>query len=358
MSSFTHDQRVHVVVGVDTHRDFHVAFAKTALGEELGERQVPTNTVGFGQLLAWAKSLGEVDAFGIEGASCYGAGLTRFLVEANEKVFEVGRPSRQHRARYGKSDPADARAAAGAVIAGDALGLPKPGEGEIEMIRVLSAARSSAVKAKKAAGGVMRALVVTAPEELKPSLTQLSTHRLVRLFALKEPPESASGAADAVVTALCGLARRYEQLEAEAASLLAQIRRLVEKVCPDLLELPGVGPEIAATMLVANGGFGRIGSERALAKLCGVSPIDASSGLQVRHRLNRGGNRQANRALHTLVVVRLRIHAPTRAYMERRLAEGKTKKEVMRCLKRYVVREIFGVLSRTAEGTSGSVAAA
>jgi transposase len=346
------------VIGVDTHKDFHVAHGKDQLGKPLGELTVPADQDGYRQLLAWARGLGVVEAFGIEGTGSYGAGLTRHLTAAGEVVVEVGRPNRQHRARHGKSDSADADAAAGAVLAGTGLGVPKTADGPVEMIRMLHLTRASAVRAKRAAVTTMHDLLVTGPDEIRERLRGLSAHKLVRTCAAMTPAPTPSMPAEAAQTALVTLARRCLALDAEAKALEAQIAALVRATCPGLLELVGVGPEIAAMMLITIGdNAGRLSSEAALAKLCGVSPIDASSGRQIRHRLNRGGNRQANRALHTLVVVRLRMHPPTQAYMTRRLTEGKTKAEIMRCLKRYVIRELFAAVQATSTSPAEEIAA-
>jgi transposase len=346
MSSITHDSLVGIVVGVDTHKDFHVAAAKDALGRELGHARFDANAAGYERLTQWARAHGEVAAFAIEGAGSYGAGLVRYLAAHGELVAEVARPSRQHRARRGKSDPSDAQAAAAAILSGDALGTAKSADGHIEAMRMLQTTRASAVRAKTSAVVALQSLVVTAPDEIRDELIGLTPRRMVRACAHLSPESSPTTPAEAAIAGLGVLARRYETLEAEAKLLSAQIARLVGLACPELLDLFGVGPEIAATLLVAVGdNGGRLGSERAFAKICGVAPVDASSGRQQRHRLNRGGNRQANRALHTLVVVRLRAHAPSRQYMARRLAEGKTKKEVMRCLKGYMAREIYNTIT-------------
>lgn len=351
MSRITHDLPAGIVVGVDTHKDFHLAAATDSLGRDLGHARFDADRAGYAQLIQWARTHGEVAAFAIEGAGSYGAGLARYLAAHGEFVAEVARPGRQHRARHGKSDPSDAHAAAGALLSGDALGVPKSADGIIEAIRILQATRASAVRAKSSAVVALQSLVITAPDEIRDELADLRPRAMVRTCAQLSPESSPTTPADAAITGLGMLARRYEHLEQEAKLLGAQIARLVGLACPGLLELCGVGPEIAATLLVAVGdNGGRLGSERAFAKICGVAPLDASSGRQQRHRLNRGGNRQANRALHTLVVVRLRAHAPSRQYMARRLAEGKTKKEVMRCLKRYVAREIYATIQRGVGG--------
>jgi transposase len=343
MDSIT--QRRRIVVGIDTHKSFHVAAAKDVLGHDVAEGRFAANARGYEDLRCWATRLGDVKVFAIEGAGSYGKGLVRHLMTHEQSVVEVGRPNRQHRAREGKSDPADARAAAAAVLAGDALGEPKSSDGVVEMLRTLRLTRESAVRAKSVAVVTLQSVVITAPDEVRDPLAGLSARRLVRACATLPAVSRPETPTDASIAALGTLARRYEALEAEAVLLDAQIKILVQRCAPRLLELPSVGPQIAATMLVTLGdNKGRISSERAFAKLCGVAPRDASSGKQVRHRLNRGGNRQANRALHTMVILRLRRHQPTRSYMERRLAEGKTKKEVIRCLKRYAAREIFTLL--------------
>jgi transposase len=352
------DLSTRVVVGVDTHKDFHVAAAKDHLGKFLGEFKVAADRDGYRQLLEWARGLGVVEAFGIEGTGSYGAGLARHLSAAGEVVLEVGRPNRQHRARHGKSDPADADAAAGAVLAGTALGVPKAANGQVEMIRMLHLTRASAVKAKRAAVVAMKDLLVTGPDEIRARFQGMSAWKLVRACAELQPVQPPSTPAEAAQGALTALAQRSLALDAEAKALESQITVLVRAACPRLLDLAGVGPDIAATLLIAMGDNPhRLPSEAALAKICGVSPVDASSGRQIRHRLNRGGNRQANRALHTLVVVRLRIDPLTKAYMTRRLGQGKTKPEIMRCLKRYVVREVFAVIQPQPTTATNPVAA-
>jgi len=345
MSSITDVSLLGIAVGVDTHKDFHVAAAKDALGRSLAHARFAANRAGYEQLLRWAQAQGELFGFGIEGAGSYGAGLARYLNSHGQTVIEVARPSRQHRTRHGKSDPSDANAAASAVLAGDALGTPKSADGHIEAMRMLQTTRASAVRAKSSAVVALQSLVVTAPDELRDQLIGLSPRAMVRVCAELSTESSPTTPVDAAIAGLRMLARRYEYLEQEATLLGAQIAALVRLACPQLLELFGVGPEIAATVLVAVGdNANRLSSEAAFANVCGVAPRDASSGRQQRHRLNRGGNRQANRALHTLVVVRLRSHIPSRQYMARRLAEGKTKREVMRCLKRYVAREIYATI--------------
>lgn len=334
-----------VTIGVDTHLDVHVAVALDERGVRLREIHVPTTLAGYHQLERWAVELGLVEVFGIEGTGSYGAGLSRFLRERGQRVVEVNRPDRATRHRLGKSDPIDAEMAARTVLSGVATGVPKAGDGCVEMIRMLKIARDSAVKARTQSLNQIRALLVTAPAELRESLVGLTAGQLlVRCTAFR--PGALSSPTAVARHSLRLLARRNLRLRTEAKGLEAEIGRLVASTAPDLLEAFGVGPNGAATFLLTAGDNpGRLRSEAAFAALCGANPIPASSGKTTRHRLNRGGDRQANAALHRIVVVRLRWHAPTRTYLARRLAEGKTKPEIMRCLKRYVAREIHGFLS-------------
>ena len=339
-------ERPRVVVGVDTHKDVHVARAKNHLGRLLGEKSIPTTAAGYRSLLAWARSLGEVEAFGIEGTGSFGAGLTRFLIEKGQTVLEVTRPNRQRRRRNGKSDPADADAAASAVLSGEASGLPKSGRGPVEMIRTLRLARKTAVKAHTQAINTMKALIVTAAPQLRESLprSHRSTKPLVSVCAaFGEEPLTSPLAAHK--RALRSLAQRCLQLEAEIKELAAALDELVAQTAPQLVGRYGVGTDSAAALLIAAGDNPeRLRSDAAFSSLCGASPVEASSGKTIRHRVNRGGNRDANAALHRIVLVRLRWDAPTRAYVERRTKEGRTKREIMRCLKRYVAREVYKVL--------------
>ena len=297
-----------VVVGVDTHKDTHVARAKDALGRRVGEQLVPTTPAGYRQLLAWARGFGEVGAFGVEGTGSYGAGLARYLQSEGEVVI---------------------------------AGLPKGADGRVEMLRALRVARSTAVKARTQAVNALKALVVTASSDLREQLRASSTARLVHACARLRPGELVDPTA-ATKVALRSLATRSEALEAELERLNAVLARLVGDAAPELVARFGVGPDSAGALLVAAGDNpGRLRSEAAFAMLCGASPIEASSGKIARHRLNRGGDRQANAALYHVVMSRLRWDRPTQDYMARRTAEGRTKREVIRCLKRYVAREIY-----------------
>ena len=262
--------------------------------------------------------------------------------------MEVNRPDRSTRYRKGKSDPTDAEMAARAVLAGVADATPKSGEGEVEMIRMFKSTKDSAVKARTQAINQMKARVVTAPARLREHLTGLTAAALVTRSKSFRPGRM-KGPTAAAKYALRSLARRYRQLGNEIKDLEAEIQRLTRTAAPALVDGFGIGPDTAATLLTAAGSNpDRLHSEAAFASLCGVNPIPASSGKTNRHRLNRGGHRQANAALHRIVVVRLRHDERTQAYMRRRTTEGMSKAEVIRCLKRYVAREVFSVLRNSA----------
>ena len=333
-----------VVVGVDTHLDVHVAVALDELGRRLGELAVPTTERGYETLLLWAKSFGSVKCVGIEGTSSYGAGLTRYLNAQGARVLEVERPKRRRRTN-GKSDPLDAEAAARVVLAGEAVGEPKSTDGRVEMIRALRSARRSAVKARSQAANQLQSLLVTAPEELRRGLRDLKAKELAAVAARFRQGKDPADLQAAVKFALRSVARRYEALSEEIAQLERQLGRLVAAVAPGLVALPAIGTNHAATLLVVAGeNPQRLRCEASFASVCGVSPIQASSGKVVRHRLNRGGNREANCALHMICVVRMGSDKRTREYVSRRTAEGKSKWEIMRCLKRYIAREVYRVL--------------
>jgi transposase len=344
----TPNTEVAVILGVDTHLDFHVAVAVDHLGRRLGESSVPTTVKGYERLLRWAEGFGPLRCAGVEGTSSYGAGLTRHLRARGIEVLEVERPKhrrRSSRSNLQKSDPSDAERAARAVLAGEASGVPKSADGTVEMIRTLRAARRSAMKARTQAANQLQALRVTAPEQLRNRLRGLSTKELVRVAARFRLTGDPSDVPAATKFALRSVARRYETLSEEIAELDAHLGRLVEQAAPELVALPGIGTDNAATLLVVAGDNPqRLASEASFANLCGVSPVEASSGKVVRHRLNRGGNREANRALYMICLARMRRDPRTQEYVARRTQEGKSKREIIRCLKRYIAREVYRVL--------------
>ncbi|CAM5271351.1 IS110 family transposase ISEc21 [Streptomyces tendae] len=334
-----------VTLGVDTHADVHVAVALDQLGRRLGTLAVPSTPVGYASLEAWVTGLGTVEQVGLEGTGCYGAGLSRWLRQHGHRVIEVNRPDRQTRRRRGKSDVVDAEAAARAVQAGTATATPKSGDGAVEMIRALRVARRSAIKARTQAVNQLKALIVTAPDDLRERIRGLHRRELIRTVTRWRPGTEPDTLTTVTKLAMQSIAHRYLQLDDEISELDRHLQRLVTRAAPELMAVKGLGAETVAALLVAVGDNpGRLRSESAFAHLCGVAPIPASSGKTSRHRLNRGGDRQANHALYMITVSRMAWEPRTRAYVARRTAEGKTKTEIIRCLKRHIAREVYGLL--------------
>ena len=342
-----HDPGREVVGGVDTHaRTHHAALIDAQLGRHLADREFPATAAGYRELTAWLRTHGQVVAVGVEGTGSYGAGLARHLTRAGLTVIEVDRPDRKTRRSRGKSDPIDAYAAATAVASGRADGSPKTRTGTVEAIRMLRVARTSAVKARTQAVNQIHTLLTTAPAALREHYAGLPRARLVATLARLRPGHDPAVPLDAAKTALRHLARRHQALDQEITELDAQILPLVRAANPALLELHGVGPQIAGQLLTTAGDNpDRLHNEAAFAHLCGAAPKPASSGRTHRHRLNRGGDRHANAALHHVVIVRMRHHQPTRAYVQRRTKEGLSTREIIRCLKRYVAREVYHALT-------------
>jgi transposase len=338
-----------IVVGVDTHKWEHVAVAVNGLGRRLHELTIPATPAGYQAMLEWAQRTGPVAAFGIEGTGSYGSGLARFLGRMGHLIIEVSRPPRKGERRLnGKSDPIDAEHAARAVLAGKATATPKLGEGAVETIRLVKIARDSAVRSQSQAMITLKAVLVTAPDELRQQLEGLSDFKLV-ITCASLVGSCGTDPCGAVRHVLKVLARRWLQLHEEVESHTRALKDLTKQVAPGLVAAFGIGPVIAAELLVTAGSSrSRIHSEAAFAKLCGACPVPASSGAVKRHRLNRGGNRQANAALYRAIVVRLRWHAPTVAYVQRRTAQGLSKREAIRCLKRFLVREVYRLMPSTA----------
>jgi len=339
-------RRRHVIGGVDTHGKTHHAAVIDRTGRVLGDQEFRATTAGYQQLLVWLNSFGRVSEVGIEGTGSYGAGLTRHLAGAGITVVEVDRPDRAQRRRQGKSDPIDAIAAARAVLSGRATATPKLRTGPVEAVRVLQVTRRGAVKARTAALNQLRAIIVTAPEPLRGQLSGLTPAAL--LAACRDLPveeDRLHDPAQAVATALRALAERIVALTTETTQLSGWLSALVATTAPRLTAMLGVGPEVAAQLLATAGDNpDRLHSEAALARLTGAAPLPASSGRTDRHRLSRSGDRQANKALYTIVLTRLRYDPRTRAYVQRRTQQGLTIKEIIRCLKRYIVREVYQAL--------------
>ena len=348
-----------VVGGIDTHKDLHAAAVLDPAGVVLGTESFSTTRAGYRALLRWMRGFGDVRRVGVEGTGSYGAGVTRHLTEAGVEVLEVDRPDRTDRRRRGKSDALDAENAARAALAGRRTTTPKTKDGKVESLRVLRLTRSTAVKSRRVALQLLRNHIVSAPEELRDQVRHLTRMQLIRTCAAWRP--DAAGFRDPVVAtrfALRSLARRILELDDE----VAQLDELIEPA--RARARPGPGP----------GRRGGRGGRRAAARdrrrqprppaheagfamLCGVAPLPASSGKTQRHRLNRGGDRAANSALHLAVITRLRVDARTKAYVARRTAEGRSKLEIMRCLKRYVAREVFFLLRPPTEQLTRQTAA-
>lgn len=346
MTTITHPN-ASVTVGVDTHSDNHVAAALDPLGRLLGTGSFPASGAGYRDLAQWARAFGPIDVAGIEGSGSWGAGLTRHLTKVGVECREVNHPNRQHRRRHGKSDTADAIAAARSVQAGQSTGIPRGNIGLIEALRVNRITHRSAIKARTQAINEIRSIITTAPTALHDTLHGLSITALIQRCANLRPT-SKLDATNTTKAELRQLARRVQYLDDEIAETRTRREHLVNAAAPpQLLAEHGIGHSTAADLLITLGDNPtRVTSEASFAALCGVSPVDASSGRQQRHRLNRGGDRQANQALWTITIVRLSSHQPTRDYMTRQLTRGKTKKETIRQIKRYLARHIWRLLQQ------------
>jgi transposase len=332
------------VVGVDPHRDRHaLAIVHAATGAAVSEVEVAASELGYAQALCLAeREAPGRRAWAIEGTGSYGAGLARFLSARGERVLEVGRARRERRS-HAKTDPLDALRAARSVLGEAKLASPRAA-GEREALRALMVARAGALDGKKAGLCQLRALLVTCPEPLRSELRSLTRARLLRRLAAVRPDRHRDAELRGTLIALRALARRVQALTAEERELRREIEGLVAQLTPALLDEPGVGPIAAAQVLISWSHRGRFRSDAAFARLAGAAPIPASSGRVLRHRLDPGGDRQLNRALHAVIVSRRKNHAPTISYIERKAREGKSVREAMRCLKRYLARHFFRVL--------------
>jgi transposase len=333
-----------VVAGVDTHADTHHAAVLDLAGRRLADASFPATGAGYAALTAFIQSFGSVKRIGVEGTGSYGSGLARHLADEGLIVREVIRPNRQDRRRNGKSDPEDAYSAARAALADDDLPQPKAHDGQVEQLRAVFIARRSAVKARTAALSQLKGLLVTAPESIRARHRKQSDQRL--LDQLAKSRAALDDADGGLRMALRSIARRIQTLNTEIRALEADLATLARGINPALLATKGVGPVSAAQLLIAAGDNPeRLRSKAAFAALCGASPISASSGKIQRHRLNRGGDRQANSALHRIVLVRMSFDPRTRAYVQRRRTEGLSTREIIRCLRRYVADETFTLIT-------------
>jgi transposase len=333
---------VEVVIGVDTHKDTHTAAVVNArTGGVLARATVPADPDGFAQLCELAEQHSGLRAWAMEGTGGYGAGLARYLADRQELVVELDRPKRPARWAGAKSDPIDAERAARDALARTQLAQPKTGA-QRAALQMRLTARRAAVEAATAGQRQLLAMVITAPEVVRARFRGQTTRAMITTAARLRPATSSGDIeVTTALTVLRDLARRVRSLESEALGHEQAIRAIVRSWRPDLLQLTGVGPIVAATVLTAWSHPGRCRNDAAFAMLAGTAPIPASSGKTVRYRLNRSGDRQLNRALHTVVLSRLQRDERTRAYAERRRAEGKTDREIKRCLKRYTARELY-----------------
>jgi transposase len=333
-----------VILGVDTHLDTHVGAVISRTGKLLGTQSVPTDTTGYLNLLTWASSFGRLCRAGVEGTGTYGAGLAHVLYDHEIEVWEINRPDRAVRRSRGKSDPTDAENAARAVLSGKATALPKARSGVAEAMRAVSVARRSAVKAKTQAINQLRALLISAPQDIRERLLKAKTTECVAQCVCMRSLGDTSMRQTLSVT-LRLLAKRWLVLTEELKALDTMLDGLTRQHAKRLRAQFGIGPQTAAVLIaVAGDNPERLKNEAALAALCGTRPLPASSGKTVRHRLNRGGDRAANNALWTMAMVRMRSDTRTRTYVKRRTEEGLSNKEIHRCLKRYIVKELYPLI--------------
>lgn len=341
-----------VTGGVDTHKDTHVAAVVDRLGTELGTEAFPATSAGYRDLTDWLCSHGQLERVGVEGTGSWGAGLTRHLHDAGIVVAEINRPNRQTRRRSGKSDPLDAIAAARTALGGLDSGTPKTGNGPVEAIRLLRIARQSGIDTRTKTINQIRSVLDTAPTDLRERYSDANTSQIIASVTAARPnPATMTQPATAAAITLKALGKRWQFLTQQIEQLDIALNQLVTETAPTLVAVLGVGTDSAAALLVAAGDNpDRLGNEAAFAALCGVSPLQASSGRTTRHRLNRAGNRDANKALWRIVITRMAHDPQTQAYVERRTSEGLSKREIIRCLKRYVARQLYPIIRNELAG--------
>jgi len=347
-----------VYAGVDTHTDTHHVAVIGAHGRELGDTQVPATAAGYRQALAFLARWPDVVEVGVECTGSYGAALTRELRAAGYAVIEVNRPNRFDRRAHGKTDTFDAYSAAEAVMTGRAHSAPKGADGLVEALRALRTTRSSALRERTATINQIKAMLIAGPEPLRARHRGLSNTRLTATLAATRPTCTPVSATEATAYALRVLARRYLLLSEQITDLTGHLHRLLADHAPALMAVFGAGPDTVAQLLITAGDNpDRLRSEAHFAALAGACPIPASSGKTNRHRLNRGGDRQANSALYHVVIVRMRHDPTTRDYVARRTAEGRTKMEIIRCLKRYLARQLYPLIRDVLQPPARAVAA-
>jgi len=355
-------QTTPVVGGVDTHKDLHVAAVVDDNNQVLGTHSFATTRQGYKLMLAWMRSFGDLQRIGVECTGSYGAGLLRYMQIAGVDVLEVTAPDKQDRRRCGKNDDFDAQSAAHAAFARRRTVTPRSRDGMVESLRVLKVCRNeedeqtawgavcptNAVQARRIALQIIQTTIVCAPDRLRDLLRSMTRMKLIRTLAAWRPDLTGyRDVEEAYKIALKSLARRYLELHDEVADLDDMIEAIVTDLAPELIARNGVGLNSAAQLLLTAGDNPeRLRSEASFAALCGVSPVPASSGKTTRHRLNRGGDRAANSALHIIAIGRLRLDPKTQEYVARRIAQGHSKLEAIRCVKRYIAREVFNIIAR------------
>ncbi|MBU8869207.1 IS110 family transposase [Paenarthrobacter aromaticivorans] len=331
-----------IIAGIDTHADTHHVAIINEHGKPLADKEFLAVGTGYRKILDFITSHGTVTAVGVEGTGSYGADVARILGREGLTVLEVNRPNRAARRLKGKSDPLDAYQAAHSVLNGRTKAVPKAKDGPVECLRLLRAGRTSAVKARTAAINQIKNLLVSAPDRLRAKYRALGTSVLINALQRTRPSGHLADPEYVCLLTLKALAARCHSLASEIAAADAALQEILDSYAPMLCDLPGVGTEVASQLLVTVGDNpDRIGNEAEFAALVGVAPIPASSGKTTRHRLSRGGDRNANHALYQVVLVRMASCQRTKDYVAKRTAEGKSKREIMRCLKRYVAREIY-----------------
>jgi transposase len=337
-----------IVGGVDTHKDLHVAAVVDESDRVLASQCFATTRHGYKQMVAWMRGFGSLQRVGIEATGSYGAGLLRYMQKAGIEVLEVTTPDKHDRRKRGKNDDLDAQNAAHAAFAGKRTVTPKSRDGMIESLRVLKACRKTAVAARRVALQVIQNTIVCAPDELRESLRKLTRMQLIRTLAAWRPDlTDYRNVTSAYRITLKSLGRRYLELHDEIADLDTMIVAIVDELAPNLVARNSIGYESAAQLLLTAGdNVQRLRSEASFAALCGVSPVPASSGKTTRHRLSRGGDRAANSALHIIAIGRLRTDPRTQAYVAKRITEGHSKLEAVRCVKRYIAREVFALIKQ------------
>lgn len=341
-------QTVPVVGGVDTHKDLHVAAVVDDNDQVLGTQSFATTRQGYKLMLTWMRSFGDLQRIGVECTGSYGAGLLRYMQVAGVSILEVTAPDKQDRRRRGKNDDFDAQSAAHAAFAKRRTVTPRSRDGMVESLRVLKVCRKTAVQARRIALQIIQTTIVCAPHRLRDLLRNMTRMKLIRTLAAWRPDLTGyRDVEEAYKIALKSLARRYIELHDEVAELDDMIEAIVKDLAPELIARNGVGLNSAAQLLLTAGDNPeRLKSEASFAALCGVSPVPASSGKTTRHRLNRGGDRAANSALHIIAIGRLRLDPKTQEYVARRVAQGHSKLEAIRCVKRYIAREVFNIIAR------------